>query len=70
VPQDAGEAGTARITVRLPETLKAQVEAAAEREGVSVNAYLVRTLGAAMQPGAGPAPTWHQSGNQLSGWVQ
>jgi len=71
VPQDAGEAGTARITVRLPETLKAQVEAAAEREGVSVNAYLVRTLGAAMQPGAGAAaPTWHQSGNQLSGWVQ
>ncbi len=72
-PQDtAGEAGTARITVRLPETLKAQVEAAAEREGVSVNAYLVRTLGAAMQPGAGAAgaPTWHQSGNQLSGWVQ
>src|SRR6185503_9991088 len=58
-PHDAGEAGTARITVRLPETLKAQVEAAAEREGVSVNAYLVRTLGAAMQPGAGAAaPTW------------
>ena len=71
VPQDAGEAGTARITGRLPETLKAQVEAAAEREGVSVNAYLVRTLGAAMQAGAGAAaPTWHQSGNQLSGWVQ
>jgi hypothetical protein len=24
-----------------------------------------------MQPGAGAAaPTWHQSGNQLSGWVQ
>src|SRR6478672_5898662 len=72
-PQDtAGEPGTARITVRLPETLKAQVEAAAEREGVSVNAYLVRTLGAAMQPGAGAAgaATWHQSGNQLSGWVQ
>jgi hypothetical protein len=71
VPQDSGEAGTARITVRLPETLKGQIEAAAEREGVSVNAYLVRTLGAALQPGAGAtSPTWHQSGNQLSGWVQ
>jgi hypothetical protein len=77
-PQDAGgggakegDAGTARITVRLPETLKAQVEAAAEREGLSVNAYLVRTLGAALQPGtATPARDWHQSGNQLSGWVQ
>jgi hypothetical protein len=78
-PQDAagreGDAGTARITVRLPETLKSHIEAAAEREGVSVNAYLVRTLGAALQPG-GPlgAPTgssdWPQGGNQLSGWVQ
>ena len=56
-PQDAAaaresDAGTARITVRLPETLKAQIEAAAEREGVSVNAYLVRTLGAALHPGS------------------
>ncbi len=51
--------------------LKAQIEAAAEREGVSVNAYLVRTLGAAMQPGTSSASaSWHQSGNQLSGWVQ
>jgi hypothetical protein len=65
------DAGTARITVRLPETLKAQIEAAAEREGVSVNAYLVRTLGVALQPGTGSAAgTWSQSGNQLSGWVQ
>ena len=54
-PGRAGDAGTARITVRLPETLKSQVEAAAEREGVSVNAYLVRTLGAALQPGGPPA---------------
>jgi hypothetical protein len=74
-PQDSaareGDAGTARITVRLPETLKAQVEAAAEREGVSVNAYLVRTLGAALQPGAAATgPTWSPSGSQLSGWVQ
>ena len=76
-PQDAGggakegDAGTARITVRLPETLKAQVEAAAEREGLSVNAYLVRTLGAALQPGTATATSdRHQSGNQLSGWVQ
>ncbi len=75
-PHDAAasresDAGTARITVRLPETLKAQIEAAAEREGVSVNAYLVRTLGAALHPGSGStSATWSQSGNQLSGWVQ
>lgn len=68
-PQDS-EAGTARLTVRLPETLKGQIEAAAEREGLSVNAYLVRTLGAALQPSAAPAFSRVESGNQLSGWVQ
>ena len=75
-PQDTaagkeGDAGTARITVRLPETLKAQIEGAAEREGVSVNAYLVRTLGAALQPGtSSSSASWSHSGHQLSGWVQ
>jgi hypothetical protein len=68
-PQDA-DAGTARLTVRLPETLKGQIEAAAEREGLSVNAYLVRTLGAALQPSAATAAPHVESGNQLSGWVQ
>src|SRR5918995_2287636 len=35
---------SARITLRLPEGLKAHVEAAASREGVSVNAWIVRAL--------------------------
>ena len=76
-PQDAREAkdadaGTARLTVRLPETLKAQIEAAAERDGLSVNAFLVRTLGAALQSGTvgSPTPERFDRGNHLSGWVQ
>lgn len=69
-PPPDTDAGTARLTVRLPETLKGQIEAAAEREGLSVNAYLVRTLGAALQPTTTPAFTRVESGNQLSGWVQ
>ena len=40
----AEEAFTARITLRLPESLKGRVEAAAARAGVSVNAWLVLTL--------------------------
>jgi hypothetical protein len=40
----AEEAFTARITLRLPESLKARVEAAAARDGVSVNTWLVQTL--------------------------
>jgi len=34
----------ARISLRLPEPLKAAVEAAAAREGVSVNTWLVRSI--------------------------
>src|SRR5215210_4505082 len=40
----ADEAYTARITLRLPEALKAEVEKAAAREGVSVNTWIVRAL--------------------------
>src|SRR5213593_4512275 len=44
-PEPAGDDGlTARITLRLPETLKTSIEAAAAREGVSVNSWLVRAL--------------------------
>jgi HicB-like protein involved in pilus formation len=38
------EGATARITLRLPESLKASIDAAATREGVSVNTWLVRAL--------------------------
>jgi HicB-like protein involved in pilus formation len=40
----ADEAFTARITLRLPDSLKSKVESAAARAGVSVNAWLVLTL--------------------------
>jgi hypothetical protein len=40
----AGEEFSGRITLRLPESLKAGVEAAAAREGISTNAWLVRTI--------------------------
>src|SRR5881392_820914 len=44
-PEPAAEDGlTARITLRLPESLKASIEVAANREGVSVNSWLVRAL--------------------------
>jgi hypothetical protein len=40
----AGEDLSARITLRLPDALKQAIEAAAAREGISVNAWLVRAL--------------------------
>jgi hypothetical protein len=48
--EPADEAFTARITLRLPESLKARLEAAAAREGVSVNTWLVHMLHHAAEP--------------------
>jgi len=39
-----GEEYAGRITLRLPETIKAGIEAAAAQEGISTNAWLVRTI--------------------------
>src|SRR3954471_17738884 len=44
-PQPAGDEGSsARITLRLADALKDQVETAAAAGGVSVNTWIVRTL--------------------------
>ncbi len=40
----AGEELSGRISLRLPESLKAGIEAAAAQEGVSTNAWLVRAI--------------------------
>jgi hypothetical protein len=50
VAEPADEAFTARITLRLPESLKTRLEAAATREGVSVNTWLVQMLHLAAEP--------------------
>jgi hypothetical protein len=46
---DSGD--VARITLRLPEPLKEEVERVAAAEGISVNAWLVRAIVAAVQRG-------------------
>jgi|SRR5947209_7142556 len=46
----ADEAFTARITLRLPESLKARLEEAAAREGMSVNTWLVQALTRQAEP--------------------
>jgi hypothetical protein len=43
-PPAADDAFTARITLRLPDSLKTSVEEAATRDGVSVNAWIVKAL--------------------------
>jgi hypothetical protein len=56
----------ARISLRLPEALKAAVEAAAAREGVSVNTWLVRSLTRLLSSGGGGGR--RGPGNRLTGF--
>ena len=50
VPEAVDEAFSARITLRLPESLKQRIESAAAREGASVNTWLVQALQRAVEP--------------------
>jgi transposase-like protein len=69
---DPDDVSTSRTTLRLPDQLKAQVEAAATREGVSVNAWLVRAVAAALQPAASSRDTARKfsTSGRLTGWVR
>ena len=62
----ADDAASARITLRLPEALKGSVEAAAAREGVSVNTWIVRALSREVSaPVRGP-----RVGSRLTGFAK
>jgi HicB-like protein involved in pilus formation len=49
-PEPVDEAYSARITLRLPESLKERVESSAARDGASVNTWLVQALQRAVEP--------------------
>lgn len=67
VGDGADDGGTWRVSLRLPESLRPGVEAAARDSGVSVNAWLVRAVGAAL--GGGPARQG-AAGRSYRGWVR
>ncbi|MFJ8855308.1 hypothetical protein [Streptomyces sp. NPDC102437] len=71
-PADGDEGGTARVNLRLPAHLKARAEEAASREGLSVNAWLVRAVSAAVDGGAQPRTPQKTSttGQSFTGWVR
>ncbi|MCP9945133.1 hypothetical protein LUX12_10655 [Streptomyces somaliensis] len=71
-PADGDDGGTARVNLRLPAHLKARVEEAANREGLSVNAWLVRAVSVAVDAGARPRPTGRIQtiGQSVTGWVR
>jgi hypothetical protein len=60
-----------RITLRLPEPLKQAVERTAQAEGISVNAWLVRTVSAAVHGSQPLFPTSHAHyGRRVTGFAQ
>ncbi|HET9310241.1 MAG TPA: toxin-antitoxin system HicB family antitoxin [Actinomycetota bacterium] len=52
-PVTDGDDAIARINVRMPEQLKARVDRAADRQGLSVNAWLVRAAAARLERAEG-----------------
>lgn len=71
IPDDVDEGGTSRTTLRLPDHVKLRIEEAAAREGLSVNAWLVRAVAAATEPRT-RRPTQHAplGGDRYTGWVR
>ena len=80
---DDGDAAMVRINLRLPEHLKAQVEEAASRSGLSVNSWLVRAATSALTgnpaQNLGPGPGGRAArearraatgGQHFTGWVR
>jgi Ribbon-helix-helix protein, copG family len=69
-----GDREMARLNLRLPEQLKARVDEAADRAGLSTNAWLVRVAAAAVQSeqsGSGNAePSRRRGARSYKGWVR
>lgn len=71
---DMDEGGTARVNLRLPAHLKTRAEEAAGREGLSVNAWLVRVVSGAVDTAGAGAPRTPGKTRSVSqsftGWVR
>ena len=73
VAADADEGGTARVNLRLPDQLKLRAEQAAAAERMSLNAWLVKAVSAALER---PAPAASDTampvvrGRRYVGWAR
>lgn len=77
VADDEDDDGTvARLSLRMPERLKQRVEAAADASGLSVNAWLVRSIASLVDappaPSGPPIPTTATvtGGQRHTGWAR
>jgi len=73
-PMDATSGDLARVTLRIPESLKDAAERAAAAEGISVNSWLVRVVHNALMGGrTGPGPSSSPGGRvgrRVTGFAQ
>ena len=73
VPADTDEGATARINLRLGESLKGRIERAADRAGLSVNSWLTRAAAVALEtddPVLGPERRSARGDERFTGWVR
>lgn len=66
------ETGTSRVTLRLPDGLKIRAEAAAARDGLSLNAWLVRAASRALdhRSGVSPPRSRRGPGERITGYAR
>ncbi len=66
------ETGTLRVTLRLPDGLKARAEEAAARDGLSLNAWLVRAASRALDNPSDfrPPPSRRGPGQRITGYAR
>jgi hypothetical protein len=57
---EAEDEPVARITLRLPQSVKARVDEMASADGISTNAWLIRAVMDALSERSGRAPEWPQ----------
>lgn len=63
------EGGTARLNLRLPESLKERIDEAASAEGLSLNGWLIRAATASLDQSRHSALTM-RGGDSFTGWVR
>jgi HicB family len=68
---EADDAGMARMTLRLSQSLKERVEAAAAADGVSVNAWLAQAARQALEGPGGrpPRQSRYRPGQRITGFA-
>jgi hypothetical protein len=72
-PADGDEGSMTRINLRMPDHVKSRIEQAAARDGLSVNAWLVRAASAALDeagPMGGGRRRASPGGQRYQGWAR